>query len=395
MVKALTGGLVGRRVGALVEGLEQRKLLAADLGVSVVSTTLPNSLILGASNKPFIVQAAVSNLGDALVKNTPGTVGISVGLRDSVGTVTPIGSATVDAKRLSPNKTFRSSVKVTLPTSLAAGDYTLVAIAAPTGGALAEESNTSNNTAAGKLINVSPANADIAVAATSTLAGTVETGSSGTAKAVITNNGNVDAKTKGTLELIATTNGVSTTIATVPNVSINIKPGKTFSSKPVKFSVSGSGTSNAAVTLGARFTPTTALAGDNTADNSVTIGTLTVTPPPPSPFTSVNASVNLAGTITFKKTQRIGARGFFNETGTFTDANGRTGTYVLVVVPSGVARRGIALTGSNGAPFLTGNFSDSITGLGGKTLSFSTAVVGKSIGTLDALGTTFFVRSGK
>jgi hypothetical protein len=388
-------GQANRRVVALVEGLEQRKLLAADLAVSIASTTLPNSLILGAATKPFVVQAAVSNVGDALVKNAAGTVGISVGLRDSLGTVTSIGTATVDAKRLAPNKAFRSSVKVTLPTSLAEGAYTLVAIATPTGGPLAEETNTSNNTAAGKAISVSPANADIAVAATSTLTGTVATGSSGTAKAVITNNGNVDAKTKGTLELIATTNGVSTAIATVANVSINIKPGKTFSSKPVKFSVSGTGTSNTSVTLGARFTPATALAGDNTADNSVTIGTLTVTPPPPSPFTSVNSSVNLAGTITFKKTQRVGARGFFSETGTFTDSAGRTGTYTMAIVPTGTARRGIVLNNSAGTPFMTGNFSDSITGVGGKTFTFSLTDPGNSIGTFAALGTTYFVRNGK
>lgn len=379
----------------LIDALEPRRFLAADLNVALTSTTLPDSLIAGASSKPFILQATLTNVGDPLPKSPNSSIALTASLRDGQGALTTIGSATVDAKRIAPAKFAKAPVKLTIPSSLAQGTYTLVLSATVTGGSLAEETNTENNSASGKSVSVTPANADIALSGSSTLTGSVETGSAGTARVTITNNGNIPAKTKGTLELLSTVNSTTTTLATVSNVSINIQPGKSFSSKPVKFTVAGSGSSNISLGLSARFTPTTPLTNDNTSDNSASITTLTVTPPPPSPFTSVNGSVNLAGTITFKKTQRVGARGFFNETGTYTDSAGNTGTYTMSVVPTGTVRRGILLTNSSGSPFLTGNFSDSITGVGGKTFTFSTSDPGNSVGTFDALGTTFFVRNGR
>lgn len=381
---------------SLVESLESRRHLHADLAVSIRSTTLPDSVLAGIASKPFIAQITVSNVngeGHPVDKDkTASTIPVTVALRSADGNVRTIGTATAKIPNLKDGASKNVPVKISLPADLASGTYTLIASVSPP--SALEDTNPNNDTTNGKTVIASPANTDLALAATSSVSGAVATGSSAIVRATLSNLGNVAAKGAATLEIISTpTNGTPTVLATLPNVKFNLLPGKSFSSKPITVKLQGSGASALDLALGVRIASATGLINDNPANNAATAATLSVQPPPPSPFTSANATVNLAGTITFKRTSRVGARGNFIELGTFTDSNGRTGKYDYRIVTAGIVRHGIVFSNDNGTPFMTGQFNSAVT-IGGKTLTFSTSSAG-SAGTLAALGTTFHYRFGR
>jgi hypothetical protein len=378
---------------AKFESLESRRHLHADLSVAIKATTIPDNVLAGIASKPLVTQVNVTNTntdGHAVDKTTP-AYPVSVGLRNAQGEVITLGTAQAKTPNLKAGATKVVPVKVTIPANLPAGTYTLVATVTPPESL--EDTNTANNSASGKTVTAAAANTDIVVAATSSASGSVESGAAATVRATLTNNGNVASKATGTVEITATTGGTTTVLASVANVRLNLKPGKAFSSKPIAVKVPGSPGATTEVALGARLVSATGLIADNPDNNTATAATHTLQPPPPSPFTSANPTVNLAGTITFKRTSRTGARGNFIELGTFTDSNGRTGKYDYRITTAGIVRHGILFSNLDGTPFMTGQFNSAVA-IGGKTLTFSTTEAG-SAGSLAALGTTFFYRIGR
>lgn len=378
---------------AIVETLEPRQLLHADLSVAIRSTTLPDALLAGVAAKPYIAQITVTNAntdGHATERNAP-RLPVAVGLRNDVGEVFSLGSSQANIPNLKAGASRNIPVQLRIPTNLPQGNYTLVATIDPP--PAFEDPNPDNNTAAGKAVSAAPANTDITLVVGSSVTGSVASGSNAQVRVTLTNAGNVASKASATLEITATIGDTTTVLATVPNLRLNLQPGKSFSSKPVTIRVPGNPAGTTPVTLGARIASATGLVNDNPANNAANGVTLQVQPPPPSPFTSVNNSVNLAGTITFRRTSRVGAAGNFIELGTFVDSNGRTGKYDYRITNLGTINAGIILSNDDDTPFMTGSFSSAIA-LGGKTVVFSTDSAG-SIASFNALGTTFFARYGR
>lgn len=353
------------------EVLERRRLLHADLSVAIRSTTVPDGVLAGVASKPFVTHVTVSNAntdGHAAPTNAP-AVPVTVGLRDSTGSVTPLGSAQARVPHLRAGASKNVPVKVQVPATLAPGTYTLVATIDPP--AAFGDGVVANNVAAGKTISAALASSDLSVSVGSNLTGSVAAGSTALVRVHVTNSGNVAARSNATIEVTATTGGSTTLLATISNLRLNLQPGKTFSGRPVAVRLSGTPGQATAITLGARIASSSGLLNDNPANNVAAGETVTVQPPPPSPFTSVNPALNLAGRITFRRNARIGALGNLIETGTFEDANGRRGNYDFRTTSLGAVQVSLLLTTTEGFPLLSGTFDRPLT-VGGKTLVFST-----------------------
>jgi hypothetical protein len=346
-----------------IESLESRTFLAADLSVAIETTTLPDALVVGAKAKAATASLLVSNAGDAVDKTTKGNFAVSVGLRDANGVVTSIGTANVKASALSKGTPAKAKVKLAPPATLAEGNYTLVA-SVDGGTVIMEDGATTNNAVAGKSVSVEQANADLMVAATTSFSGSVGAGSSGTVNVAVTNAGNVATKATGTLQVTSTVNGVPTVLATFEKIKISAKPGATVNLKPVTVKAQNLGEANVQATIGVNLT-STAL-NDNPADNIAPVATITVTPPPPSPL----SAIGIGEQMTFKTTQSQNFNGTGFETGTWTDSNGRTGTFYIT---AGLASDGTcSLTDANNTPLagLKFTFNNGKTKLGGKTFTF-------------------------
>ena len=368
---------------SLIESLESRQLLAADLGVSITSTTLPDSLVVGAKSKPSQAVIAVNNAGDAIVKSTKGNVTVTVGLKDASDVITPLGTKTVKASALAKTGSAAAKVKLIAPDSLAEGNYTLVA--SVDGGEVVVEDNTANNAADGKSVAVETANGDLLVTGVTSFSTTAAAGDEGTITVSVQNLGNVQAKGTGVLEVTSTINGTPTVIATVEKVKLNVKVGATVNLKPIKITVAGTAGVNADATIGA--TLTTTVLNDDVGNNAAVAGLVTVTPPPPSPF---DAS-NLGSEIAFKTTQSGGNSIAGFETGNWTDSNGRTGTYYIT---RGVASNGLC-TLQSGVPVATlvFSFNDGSMKLGGKSLLFGVDQSAATGSVQYAGGTVYFKKA--
>lgn len=349
------------RHATVIESLESRTLMAADLSVSIASTTLPDTIVLGVKSKATTASLLVANSGDAIAKTTPGTVSVDVGLRDGDGIVTTLGTANVKASTLSKPTPAKAKVKIALPAELAEGAYTLVANVH--GGEVIPEDNTANNSVDGKAVVAEQANADLLVSATTTLTGSVAAGTSGVANVSVTNDGNVPSKATGVLQVTSTVSGVTTVLTTVEKVRLNLKPGATTNLKPVSFKAQNLTEADVQATIGTNLT-STAL-GDDASNNSADAATLTIAPPPPSPL----AAIGVGEQMTFVKTDGANFHGTGFESGNWTDSNGRTGTYYLT---TGLASDGACALTSNGTPLagLQFAFNHGKTKLGGTTLTF-------------------------
>lgn len=336
---------------------------------------MPDMVLAGVASKPYVTQVTVTNAnadGHAAPRTAP-PVPVTVGLRDSTGTVTPLGTSQANVSNLRAGASKNVPVKVQVPASLAPGSYELVVSIDPP--AAFEDGNTENNAAEGKSVSAALANTDLTVAVGSNLTGTVAAGSTAQVRVSLTNSGNVPARATATVEVTATTGSTTTVLATLSNLRLNLQPGKTFSGKPVSVRLSGTPGQTAAVTLSARIASSSGLINDNPSNNTAPGVALSVQPPPPSPFTAVNPALHLAGTITFKRSSRVGALGNVIEQGTFEDSNGRKGNYDFRTTSLGVVNVGLVLTTPEGFPLLSGTFNRPLA-VGGKTLVFSTDPAG-------------------
>lgn len=369
-------------IRSVFETLESRQLLAADLGVAITSTTLPDSLVVGAKSKPSQAVIAVSNADDAIDKSTKGNVVVTVGLKDGLGNVTPLGTRSLKASALSKTGSAAAKVKLVAPDTLAEGSYTLVADVA--GGDVVPEDNTANNSVDGKAVAVEIANGDLFVASSTSFSGTAAVGDRGTVSVTVQNLGNVQAKGTGILEIVSTVNGTPTVLATVSRVKLNVKVGATVTLKAVAITAAGQAGVSVSATISANLTST--VLNDDPGNNAGAAGTITVTPPPASPF---DAS-NLGSTIGFRTTQSGGISSAGFETGNWTDSNGRTGSYYIT---RGIASNGLcSIRDSNDVPIATFvfTFNDGSMKLGGKRLEFGGPQAGSTGSVQYAGGTVYF-----
>jgi len=376
-----------------LECLEPRRLFHGDLGVSIRSTTLPDSIAVGIPNKPSIARIAVSNTnsdGHPIDKASP-PVPLTVALRDAEGNVRTLGATTVKVPNLKSGASRTVAVKLALPVDLSPGTYTLFASIAPP--ADLGDTTPNDNTASGKTVVASAASSDLSLTASTNVSASVASGSTARVRTAFTNTGNTPSKAVATLEITSTIGGTTTVLSTVRNVRLNVAPGRTFSAKPVSVTLSGSGSSATSVTLGARIASVTGLVNDLTTNNTATAATLTVQPAPPAPPSPFGDAAGISGTVTFNRTRRVGALGNFNETGTFTDSTGRAGKYTYTLVTAGIVRYAILFSSNNNTPLLTGQFNTPVD-IAGKTLTFSTNPA-NSAGTFAAQGTTFNYRFGR
>jgi hypothetical protein len=373
------------RQSSVIESLESRTFLAADLSVAFESTTLPDALVVGLKAKAATATLLVSNSGDAVAKTTKGNLTVSVGLRDANGVVTPIGIANVKASALAKGTPAKAKAKLASPATLAEGTYTLVA--AVDGGTIVPDGNSTNNSVDGKSVNVSVANSDLSVAAATSFAGSVAAGTNGTVNVAVTNVGNVAAKATGSLTITSTVNGQTTTLLTVDKLKLNVKPGAVLNLKPLNVKAQNLTDANVSAAIGVALTSTAS--GDNAGNNAATPATITVTPPPPSPL----SAIGVGDKMTFVKTEGTSFNGTGFESGNWTDSNGRTGTYFLT---TGAASDGTCALTSNGTPLagLKFTFNNGKTKLGGTSLAFGVDA-GSAAGNVVVAGQTVFFTVGK
>src|SRR5688500_15467494 len=141
---------------AVIETVEPRRLLAADLAPSI-SGSLPDSLPPGLTQK---ITVRVANVGDAVAKGAA-----SVALFASADATLSdddarLGEA-VRSLKLKPGKTANVKIAVPSPTTLAAGQYTLFA-AVETGSSAIDDANPANDVVtAPTMVSVPQASVDL------------------------------------------------------------------------------------------------------------------------------------------------------------------------------------------------------------------------------------------
>ena len=114
--------------GSVLECLEQRTLLAADLVGSVQTTGLPQTLVPGDSQA---ISVLITNTG---ASRAHGLVGVKVylstdGVLDNSDTL--VGSLSPFAVNFGPTQAVAASVTFVVPASFSAGDYRLLALIEP------------------------------------------------------------------------------------------------------------------------------------------------------------------------------------------------------------------------------------------------------------------------
>lgn len=231
--------------------------------------------------------------------------------------------------------------KLTIPGSLASGDFKLVAIIDSTN-VQVESDETNNEAIADDLVTVQAAFEDVQLTtATHTIPSTALGGDNATGTVVLTNLGNVPAVGSVTVTFVARREGESdTTLGTASNVSVNIKPGTASKPINVPLTIANSLTNDATYSVHALITPTD-LAGDITDNNSKSPagGSFTVTQPPP-------YLLSFGDTVTFIQNNYTEIDGPFGTKsigsyGNFTASNGATGIYswnLLSGVPGGAGK---------------------------------------------------------
>lgn len=136
----------------IIEALEMRRMLAADLSVSM-TTTVPATLTAGAVVKSAKATVTVKNLGTAIAKKTAGSLPVSVVLHPSSGADINLGTKSIKVSAFAAGK----PIVVTVPLKLknapsSSGSYSVVAKIVPPVGL--GDTNSSNDQAS-KAITVS------------------------------------------------------------------------------------------------------------------------------------------------------------------------------------------------------------------------------------------------
>lgn len=306
---------------SMIESLETRTFLAADLAVDITASRLPSDLINGAAVQSS-VSAKVRNFGDPISRSALPVL-LTASLRNDAGELTTIGSASVRVAGLSPGDSARNvTLRVTVPASLASGDYTLVITADPN--QTQPDNDRTNNTATGNIVRVTDLRNDLIVTGTTNLDGTVEPGASGFVFVTLRNDGNKPLKSEVTVQVLLTSNGTTRTATTVSGIRINLGANRETRIRLINYSIPLSAPLGP-TGVDIRVTPQFALPGDTLANNTAPLADLTLaTLAAP---TGALARLGLSDTLTFVRTDRDTDFGIYREEGTFKDSQGRTGKY--------------------------------------------------------------------
>lgn len=301
-----------------IESLELRRHLAADLAPTLVSTTLPDTVVIAAKTKPAAAVVNVTNTGDLLDKKNTANVVVSVGLVDASSNFTLLGSSNIKANKFATNKPVKATVKLAIPSGLAEGSYTLTTRIDTS--AAASDEVTGNNTVSGKSVTVAVAASELfIVSGVPSFSATVEASAKGTMDIQIKNVGNTDAKAKGVIEITATDSSNNVSVIGSTNASLNIKKDATLTLKKVKITAPSS---NGTYTLGVRIASTTAF-GDTAFGNTANSIALTVSGSSTGTAEKPFPGSNLGNTLNFRNDTPFG----IVEGGFYTDQNGLQGLW--------------------------------------------------------------------
>lgn len=219
-------------------------------------------------------------------------------------------------------------------------------------------------------------------------------------KITIKNTGTVPISGPVTVTFVASAAGQSTqTLGTTTITLNNLKPKAT---KPVTgvtlTAPTNSGSSNVKFNIVAKITPDTTPADASAGNNSKAAGSVTIKPTggnntgggTSGDGATVFGATGYGTKLKFKKSKSLpgnGIHGFINESGTFTDENGNSGTYQLALPP---VLSSIQPPQILNLDFKKGGFERSYTltftpiakrfksGLNGKTITFSTSSAGSA-----------------
>lgn len=389
------------------ESLQVRRLLAADVAVGFVRTSVPVEAVVGHRVRGGAVVVDLGNRGsEAVSASAWDRVNVQVLLRrvgetgDAGGDGEDgrvVGVVGVSGRGLGPGSQRRVAVNVKLPRDLVAGSYVFSARAVLPEGVVDEE-GANNVVEAGGLV-VSAARADLAISASTSLGGTVAAGTAGTVRFRITNLGNVTARTTGAVEVQAVIGSGAQTIAVSQRVRLTLGPGKSFSSRAVSFLAPGLAGIEYDPQLSVRFVSLSGtLVGDDPANNSAGVssgggvgggGGLRVGQPLPSAL----GEFGLGSRLVFRFVRQVRTAGVegVEEIGTFVDREfGREGTYsvrLVRVIGGGEGLGGIGPTGArSGVLTLRRVVAGGDGGGGGSVLLSARVTLGAALGRVKRLG---------
>lgn len=329
-----------------VECLEERRLLAVDLSVSVVTPTLPPSVLIGAVGRGRVA-LAVSNLDTAaLARNTP-RIDVQV---FAVSQGTPNGVLVGQARNVSVaglrdrSRPKRVTVPVTLPRSLPAGEYTLRVVADPLNRVSEGSGTLSNNGATlASTVVVSSPFSRLTVTGLTYKVKNPTAGAVGTAVASIRNLGNVTVRGTASIRILSspTDSGVSAVpaeLGRVDNVRITVGANKTIRySRNLRFITPVNvNLGSAQYVIFAEIIPGTLNVTDTGSQRDRRASSTQPVTIPASPRTSASPLIfGVASSLTFTATQSFGDPTVgLAESGTIVDSNGRTGRYTYAFVPA-------------------------------------------------------------
>ncbi len=361
----------------LIESLESRRLLTADLTLVINSVAIPSTLPVGVVYSKASAIVTVTNVGDAPIPAIGTSTSVTISLQNAAGDLFPIGTKSLPSTDY--NSIQHLTVDGVIPATVKAGTYTVVCSLATAGGVVDE--NPENDFASGKLVTFSGASqTNLVLTAKTNLAGTVAADTSGKLTATISTNSAKSVTAKGTLRILSVVGDTSTVVATVKNIAINVAKGRPQVVKDVVYKLSNSTTATAACTVTATLTLSAVLAGDSNTDNTAKAATVRIAPSP-------LGAGSLGSALTFTKKSKSGAKGHTVEAGTFTDSDGISGKYEYRDVGGTNKANTLVLT-VGGQAFVTGLFSAPVE-VAGRTVLFSTSKSG-SIGSVLALDTKLY-----
>ncbi|MCE9592015.1 MAG: hypothetical protein K8S99_16020 [Planctomycetes bacterium] len=337
-----------------------------DLHATFGEVKFPTAVVSGVAVKGT-AKVLLSNVGTAQLGKKQ-SVNVKVYLRpaDALDDSTDVLVSPADAKAIVINNlkggaTKNVVVKIALGAGQPIGGYKLVTVI-DDGNALAETDETNNTTIADvpAAITVAEAFVDLNMtAASTTFGGSTVGNTSGKGSVTLVNNGNVPAAGTVNIEFFATTNGTidgnAILIGQANPTNVSLKPG---ASKAYAVNLAAPLVGDDTVyQIVARMTPVTGITDTNSANDTHTAGSVTVTEAP-------RFMTPLGDAITFTQTGFSDGSNQYGgttvESGNWADNKGHTGQYsytcisVFVIASPGNKIGSFILT-SNDAAFATLN----------------------------------------
>lgn len=340
--------MLTNRRSVVCESLEARKLLAGDLAVSVVSSTMPASAVTNTVAKGKIV-VDISNAGStAYDKKTPKVDLQVLAVPVSGGTSVVIGQKkNYSLAKFAAGTVKRLTLSAATKKTFSAAEYKISVTVDPQN-RLTETSTTSNNTAStSSNLTISAPFSRIAVDTFSYAFSSQQAGGTGLGSLVVKNTGNVAGKGVLNITIISNPEGSTSvseqvTIGSQTNVKFSLKPNKTANiAKKIKLVLPANANvadTNFSVVAKISVVSSTPSDAGTDADRGKTSATRIALPA----FTRTDSSPLLPGvgkSLMFTNVTVLPGGedfpGFNTEYGDVTDvASGRKGTYDYIFIPA-------------------------------------------------------------